>query len=233
VRYNGLCLVIDMAARVLDAPLVDKYKKAILLGAIREDYWYLPLVRTTVEQPSLTHFYGPGLPGGFVPFLTPGTRTKASQLYRRALAEARAGKLAAAFVQLGRTSHLLTDMGCPVHVHRVVHETDPYEWYVESHRRELIESKVPTPPDARTVKELIEGLAAFTQKFRPDRTNSLYGRILRKAGIWKAATREEVAAQAKAIIPMAASYNVALMRLFLRESALGEAQGVTSTLPSG
>jgi hypothetical protein len=220
MRYNGLCLVIDMAARVVEHPLVERYKRALLLGAIREDYWYLPLLRRTVEQPSLTHFYGPGLPGGFVPFVTPGTRTKAAQLYRRALVEARAGRTAAAFVQLGRTSHLLTDMGCPVHVHRVVHETDPYEWYVESHRAALIAEPVPEPPAASSVKQLIEGLARFTQGFRPDKTNSAYGRLLRRWGVWRPVGREECAEQARAIIPMAASYNAALLRLFLREAAL-------------
>ncbi len=218
MRYNGLCLVIDMAARAVDDPVIDRWKRAILLGALREDYWYLPLVRRTVEQPSLTHFYGPGLPGGFVPFLTPGTRTKATQMYRRALAEARAGRTAAAFVQLGRASHLLTDMGCPVHVHRVVHETDPYEWYVESHRAELMARAVPEPPAASSVKELIEGLARFTQQFRPDRTNSAYGRLLKRLGVWRIVPPSECAEQARAIIPMAASYNAALMRLFLRES---------------
>jgi len=217
MRYNGLCVVIDMAARTVASPAIDRWKQAILLGALREDYWYLPLLGT-VESPSLSHFYGPGLPGGFVPFVTPSTRTKATRMYRRAIASARDGRTAAAFVQLGRASHLLTDMGCPVHVHRVAHETDPYEWWVESHRDELLAQAVPEPPDASSVRELVEGLARFTQQFRADMTNSAWGRLLLRAGVRRKVSPDECGEQARRIVPMAASYNAALMRLFLRET---------------
>jgi hypothetical protein len=219
MRYNGLALVVELAARTLASPVVDRYRRAILLGALREDYVCLPLVGP-VESLSLGHFYGPGLPGGFFPFLTPGTRTGAPRHFRKALREAREGRLAAAFVQLGRASHLLTDMACPVHVHRVAHFTDPYEWYVEGNRDRLAAEPVPPPPEAGSVVALIEGLAAFTAGFAADGTNSLHGRALKALGIRRALPREEVAAQARAIVPVAASYNAALFRLFLRESGV-------------
>ena len=222
MRYNGLCMVIDMAAAHLGSPLVDRYRRAILLGALREDYWYLPLVGP-VESLSIEHFYGPGLPGGFVPFLTPGTRTAAPMLFERALAEARAGRVTSAFVQLGRCSHLLTDMACPVHVHRVAHLSDPYEWYVEANGASLSAEPVPPSPPGASVVELIEGLARFTQQFAADGTNSLHGRLMKRLGLRRSLTRDVVAAQARAIIPMAASYNAALFALFLHRSGLDAA----------
>jgi hypothetical protein len=223
MRYNGLCLVVDLAAAALAHPVVDRYRRAILLGALREDYVYLPLVGP-VESLSLEHFYGPGLPGGFFPFLTPGTRTKAPYLFRKALGEAKEGRITSAFVQLGRCSHLLTDMACPVHVHRVAHLTDPYEWYVEGNCASLSKAEVPAPPAAASVVELIEGLAGFTAQFAADGTNSLHGRLLERLGLRRSLTRDEVAAQARAIIPMAASYNAALFGLFLVESGIGRIQ---------
>jgi hypothetical protein len=232
MRYNGLCMVIDMAAAELGSPLVDRYRRAILLGAIREDYWYLPLVGP-VESLSLEHFYGPGLPGGFIPFLTPGTRAVAPHLFEKGLAEARAGRVTSAFVQLGRCSHLLTDMACPVHVHRVAHFTDPYEWYVEANRDALSTEPVPPRPQAASVVELIEGLAGFTQQFAADGTNSLHGRLMKKIGWRRSLGRDVVAGQARAIIPMAASYNAALFALFLQKSGLDApaTAGATSAAP--
>jgi hypothetical protein len=217
MRYNGLCLIIDMAADALGDAVVTRHKKALLLGAIREDYWYLPGLGAVVESPSLEHFYGPGLPGGFIPFLTPGTRTQAPRFYRSALALAKEGRLPAAFVQLGRAAHLLIDMACPVHVHRVAHWSDPYEWYVEAHRDALAREPVPPLPRASSVVELIEGLSLFTQGFRPDRTNNLTGYLLRRVGLRRPLPRVEVAEQARRIVPQAASYTAALFALFLRE----------------
>lgn len=221
MRYNGLTTVVEGAASKLDHPLVTRYREAILLGALREDYWYLAGLGTVVESLSLTHFYGPGLPGGFIPFLTPGTRTKAPWLYQRALTEARAGHTTSSFVQLGRAAHLLTDMACPVHVHRVAHFTDPYEWYVEGNAARLAQETIPDPPNASSVIELIEGLASYTQRFEADGTNSVQGRALKALGLRRPLHRDEVAAQARSLIPMAISYNAALFRLFLRESGLG------------
>jgi trans-2-enoyl-CoA reductase len=79
---------------------------------------------------------------------------------------------------------------------------------------------VPPRPSAASVVELIEGLAGFTQQFAADGTNSLHGRLMKRLGLRRALVRDEVAEQARAIVPMAASYNAALFRLFLRESGV-------------
>ena len=57
----------------------------------------------------------------------------ADRTFARAVELKRAGRIAGGFVQLGRVAHLLADMACPNHVHRVWHLQDPFEWWVESH----------------------------------------------------------------------------------------------------
>jgi hypothetical protein len=157
--------------------------------------------------------------------LTPSAKGKAPWLFRRALAAAQRGQLAAAFVQLGRCSHLLTDMACPVHVHRVAHFTDPYEWYVEGNRQALAAEPLRPLPPAESVAALIEGLAGHTQQFAADGTNSLHGRLLKWLGLRRSLGRAEVAAQARQLIPLAISYNAALYQLFLDRSGLRSAAG--------
>lgn len=220
MRYNGLCLVIEMAAAQLENPLIDRYRQAILIGAIREDYWYLSAIGAVVESLSLEHFHGPGLPGGFFPLITPSARGTATRLYRKALREAAAGRVTSSFVQLGRCAHLLIDMACPVHVLRVAHLNDPYEWYIEGNRAALAREIVPAPPPLSTVRELFDGLSQHTAQFAADGTSSIHGRWLKSLGLRKSLQRSEVAAQAKAIIPVAASYGAALFANFLRESRL-------------
>ena len=83
---NGLYLIADRAVAAFGAPLAARYRKALILGALREDVLYLPLLRRVTEYPSFSHFYRPGLPGGFLPLLWPGPRSSADRLYRRALA---------------------------------------------------------------------------------------------------------------------------------------------------
>jgi hypothetical protein len=220
MRYNGLCLVIEMAAAKLESPLITRYRQAILLGAIREDYWYLRGLGAVVESLSLEHFYGPGLPGGFIPFLTPSARGTAARLYQKALREVQARRVTSAFVQLGRCAHLLIDMACPVHVRRVAHLNDPYEWYIEGNRVALSRKSVPEPPQLSTVHELFDGLSRHTAQFAVDGTSSLHGRWLKQLGLRRSLSKKEVAAQAHAIIPVAASYNAALFTSFLRDSRL-------------
>ena len=72
--WNGQRVVLDMAIRALDHPLTTRYRPALVLGALREDVWYVPLIGAVLERPSLTHFYRPGLPGGMVPFRSPRLR---------------------------------------------------------------------------------------------------------------------------------------------------------------
>jgi hypothetical protein len=217
MRLNGLYIVLDLAIRKLNHPLVTRYKDALVLGSIREDVWYIPGLKTIFEHLSFTHFYKPPLPGGIIPFLWPGPRLKANMFYKRAIKAYRAGHNAKAFVQLGRVAHLLTDMSCPVHVHRTVHETDPFEWWVEGNRKALLNATVPDLIESRRASELIEGLARYTTTFRTDETNHLPGRILKSLGILKSVTPREAGQQARILIPMAAAYTASLLLMFLRE----------------
>ena len=226
--WNGQRVVLDMAIRALGHPLVTRYRPALVLGALREDVWYVPLFGAVLDRPSLTHFYRPGLPGGLVPLLTPGPRWRADRLFARAVERYREGRPAAAFVQLGRAAHLLTDMACPVHAQRTVHMiSDPFEWYVEGNARALESLPVPAVATRRRASELVEDLAGQTQRFTPDTTNSPWGRLLWKAGMRRKIPVSMLSDQARQLIPLAAGYAAALLRLFLLRAA-GDAVSVES-----
>jgi hypothetical protein len=217
MRYGGLYVVIELALRTFEDERVTRYRDPLLLGSLREDVWHVPVVDVIFEHWSFSHFYKPPLPGGFIPLLWPGPRFKAERFYRRALAAHAAGRTAGGFVQLGRVAHLLTDMCCPVHVHRYVHDTDPYEWYVEGNIQKLLSRPVPEVKDARRASELIQALAAYTRRFRGDASNHHLGRVLRRAGILRGVTAKEAAQQAAELIPLAAGYTAALLRMYLRD----------------
>ena len=218
--WNGQRVVLDMAIRALGHPLVTRYRPALVLGALREDVWYVPLFGAVLDRPSLTHFYRPGLPGGLVPLLTPGPRWRADRLFARAVERYREGQPAAAFVQLGRAAHLLTDMACPVHAQRTVHMiSDSFEWYVEGNARALEILPVPAVATRRRASELIEDLAGQTQRFPADTTNSPWGRLLWKVGMRRKIPLPMLSDQACQLIPLAAGYAAALLRLFLLRAA--------------
>jgi len=217
MRYGGLYVVIELAVRKLADERVTRYRDPLLLGSLREDVWHIPVVDRIFEHWSFSHFYKPPLPGGFIPLLWPGPRMKSEKFYRRALAEHAAGRTTAGFVQLGRVAHLLTDMCCPVHVHRYTHDTDPYEWYVEGNTEKLLQSEVPEVPDASRPSELIFALAAHTRHFRADAGNHHVGRLLKRAKLLRGLTSKEAGQQARELIPLAAAYTVALFRLYLRD----------------
>lgn len=217
--WNGQRVVLDMAIRAVDHALTTRYRAALVLGALREDVWYVPVLGAVLERPSLTHFYRPGWPGGLVPVVTPGPRWRADRLFARAVARYRQGRPAAAFVQLGRAAHLLTDMACPVHAQRTVHLiSDPFEWYVEAHAATL--ERLPLPPVGPRARAsaLVEDLARRTQRFAPDTTTSPWGRVLARAGVRRKIPVSELADQARQLIPLAASHAAALLRLFLRHT---------------
>jgi hypothetical protein len=167
---------------------------------------------------SLNHFYRRGLPGGFVPFVTRGTRASAKRWFAQALDEHRRGRATAAFVRLGGVSHLIADMSCPVHVHRVIHENDPFEWYVEAHHEELRALPIPAVGEFDRAEDVIESLASVTKTFEPDRTRYSVGRLLRRAGVRKSVPRRVIAEQARTLIPLAGAHAAAMLRLFLRET---------------
>ena len=215
---NGQAAVIRMAIRNLNDPLVDRYEPAVLLGAMRADVWYVPLFAKVIEHLSFSHFYRRRVPGGFLPFVTRGTRTMARTWFSEAVAAQRGGNAATAFVRLGEVAHLIADMSCPVHVHRVIHESDPFEWYVEAHHEELRALPLPAV-EAREPEELIDSMASVTRTFEPDRTNYSIGRVLRRAGLRKSIPRSEIAEQARQLIPLAAAHTAAMLRHFLCSTA--------------
>ncbi len=222
--WNGQRIVVDMAVRTLAHPLTTRYRAALVLGALREDVGYLPGLGSVFECLSITHFYRPGLPGGFIPFLSAGPRWRANRLVARAVAEYRAGRSASAFVRLGRAIHLLTDMACPVHARRVVHLIDdPFEWYVEGNAPALEKLPVPPVPDRACASELVDELARHTQRFAPDKTNSPWGRLMGRLHLREKVPARVLSAQARELIPLAAGHAAALLRLFLREAAAGPA----------
>jgi hypothetical protein len=229
VRLNGLFVVIEMAQRALRHPLIDRYREALLLGSLREDVWYLPVVGEVIEHLSFSHFYKPTLPGGFIPLLWPGPRFKGELFHGRALRAFRSGDRAGAFVQLGRVAHLLTDMCCPVHAHRTPHWTDPYEWYIEANKAKLLALPVPQVDDADSAAALIERMARYTQRHRTDSTHHHAGAVLKKLGLIEGVSSREAGEQARDLIPVCAGHTVALFRLFLGQvGELGEQAGSPS-----
>ena len=221
---GGQALVIEMAVREVDHPLVTRHRRALVLGAFREDSGYLPGTTIVYEYLSFTHFYRPGLPGGLLPFVTAGPRRRSDQYLGRALAAMREGRAAAAFVLLGRALHLLADMACPVHAQRVVHfVSDPYEWYVESHREELGRLPVVPAADRPRASDLVESLCRIAQAHPADRTHNAWGHLMWRLGRYPKMDTAAVAAQARALVPQAAGHAAALVRLFLRASGAAEA----------
>jgi hypothetical protein len=219
MRLNGLLLTIEQAADHLGDPLVDEFRHIIVLGSLREDVMYVPLVGRVWEHLSFSHFYKPPLPGGILPFVWPGPRMKAQRFFDRGVAHFHDGDRAAAFLNLGRAAHLLTDMACPVHVHRVVHDTDLFEWYIEAHRPELRALPLPAVPEGDSAAAIIESLARFTAQFRPDKTQNAIGRWLKRRGLSEPVARDEVVEHARTIMPMAAAHLVRMFQLFLARVA--------------
>ena len=218
MRYNGLRLVIEMALNTLDDPLLHKHADALVLGAIREDITFAARRKKIREHWSLSHFDGAWLAGGFLPFVTPSAPTMAQRYFDRALDAWRRQRPALAFVELGKASHLLIDMACPVHASRVAHLTDGYEWYVETHGAELARLPLPLIDGPASAAAITAALARHTRRFAPDRTNHHWGRLLKRLGLRRAQTRAQWAAQADAIIPVAAAHLAQMYRCFLSQT---------------
>ena len=216
---NGHYHIIDRAVHALEDPLFARFKKALILGTFFEDKGYVRALDWVLPTFSLSHFYKPGLPGGYVPFLTPGAPSRAEKFHRRAVRDAREGRQAAAFVNLGRACHLLVDMACPTHASRQAHATDPYEWWVEANWRDLAELPLPEPPAAESARRLVVSLAKETQRFRPDRTHTAHGAILRRLRLLTPVGAKEAAEQARTLVPLSVAHTIALFKLFRREAA--------------
>jgi hypothetical protein len=215
MRYNGLQLVIRLAVRKLDHPLLNRYQDALVLGAIREDVRWQPRTRRIWEHWSLSHFSGRYVGGGFIPLLTVSAPRKAQRYVDQAVASWNAGDEARALVLLGMASHLVIDMACPVHASRVAHLTDGYEWYVEANCGQLATLAFEVPFGLRSAYQATDALARYTRQFQPDRTNHHWGRLLKRLGLRRSLTRHDFAAQASQIIPTAAAHLAAVYLLFL------------------
>jgi hypothetical protein len=211
VRLNGLTFLVARAVEVLDDPELRRWQPAITLGALREDVWYVPVLGRAVEALSVSHFFRDGV-GGFLPVITPGPRGQTRRIFARAVRLHRDGNAAGGYVQLGRCAHLLADMACPVHVHRYPHDSDGFEWWIEAHRAELAALPVPPPPAVGSPAALIDSLARFTRTFAGDPTQWAIGRALRRRGLLRGLPMKTQAAQARAIMPVAAAHMAALFR---------------------
>jgi len=221
---NGLSLVLERALTQVTGPAAAearRHRKALLLGALREDVARVPFTTRVFEHLSFSHFGGGWWGGGFLP-CWPGPRFKVRRYFRRALALARTGQTGAAFVTLGRACHVLTDMACPVHVHRVIHEADPFEWYIEVHAGGLGDTRatpVVAPPSCAEPGALVSSLARITRRCAADRTRHALGRWLRRLGLRRPVPASVIARQAQELIPEAAAHVAALIDSYLAADA--------------
>ena len=214
---NGLCLVVDMAVRAVGDDEITRHRKSLLLGTLREDVLYVPLFGVT-EYPSFSHFYRPGLPGGYLPLLWPGPRFQVDRLYARAIASHRRGHVARSFVALGRALHVLTDLSIPAHANRVVHERDPFEWFIEGNAASLSSLPVPFVDACQRPSDHVEAMARSAQPHEADATTTPLGRLLKRFGLRKALRTRVVAEQARTLVPIAAAHAAALLRRFASET---------------
>jgi hypothetical protein len=220
VLRNGLYYVADQAAAGAGARLSRKYRASLILGSLREDVIKWPLLGFA-EYASFSHFGGVGLPGGYLPLLWPGPVSRVSRLYRRAQLLAQAGRPAAAFVTLGRSAHVLTDVSIPSHVHRAAHDRDPFEWWIEGNLPALQASKAAPTPNVARPEQLVGSLARRAHGFAPDRTNTPLGRALKRAGKRRGISAAEARSQALALVPQAVSHVRALLDMaFPADTAL-------------
>jgi hypothetical protein len=219
VLGNGLFHVAEQAARATNDARVYRYRHVLALGSLREDVIVFPTGYFT-EYASLRHFGGRGLPGGFFPLLWPGPRWEVAKRYRRAISFGNRGEWNAAFVQLGRIAHIISDMSIPSHVHRYAHGYDPFEWWVEGNLRKLQDLPIPevaVPDDPRLA---VTRLAAITATHSPDATNTPVGKWLEKTGLARKVKSQEAGRQARALIPEAIATMRSLLQKFLQDTSM-------------
>ena len=218
MRIGGLAMLVERASDRVASRTVQRYRRAITLGALREDVVKVPGYPRAFEHLSLSHFWGPTRPGGYLR-LWPGATQAADRWFGRAVRRHRDGDLAGAFVELGRSAHLLADMACPVHVHRVLHTPgDGYEWFVETHGDALAALPIPAAPAAERASELVESLARFTHRFPVDRTQHALGRWLVRRRLARPLPQDDIRRAATAIIPVAIAHMTALLELYVRRT---------------
>jgi hypothetical protein len=209
MRAGGLVMIVGRGADRVPGPEVARYRAALVLGALREDVAFVPGLARPFEHWSLSHFWRAGA-GGFVPGW-PGARSAAVRRFARAVAHHRRRDLARAYVELGRAAHLVVDMACPVHVHRAIHDTDGYEWYVDAHADELAALPAVAVPRLRSVAAIVDSLAAISRAHRADRLQHPVGRWLVRRGLARSVPQHQQRAAARAIVPAAIAHVAALV----------------------
>lgn len=216
---NGLYHVAEQAARATNDARVFRYRHVLALGSLREDVIVFPSGYFT-EYASLRHFGGRGLPGGFFPLLWPGPRWEVAKRYRHALAFAQQHKWNAAFIQLGRIAHIISDMSIPSHVYRYAHGYDPFEWWVEGNLPKLHGLPIPDVAIPNDPRQSVTRLAAITATHSPDATNTPIGKWLEKTGLARKVKSQEAGQQAKALIPEAIGSMRSLLQKFLQDTSM-------------
>lgn len=216
---NGLYHVAEQAAVATNDPRVARYRHVLALGSLREDVIVFPTGYFT-EYASLRHFGGHGLPGGFFPLLWPGPRWEVAKRYRIALRFGQRQQWTAAFVQLGRIAHIISDVSIPSHVHRYAHGYDPFEWWVEGNLPKLKGLPLPNVAIPKDPRQAVTRLAAMTAEHAPDATNTPVGRWLEKTGLARKVKSQEAGRQARVLIPEAISTMRSLLQKFLEDTSM-------------
>jgi hypothetical protein len=204
VLPNGLIVCLDLALgpRAVETEDARARYAALVLGIFREDVSILPFVGRAFPKLSISHTW-------------PHARRRCASLLASARAARRAGDDVVSAFHLGRAVHVLADLACPVHAHAVWHYLDdPFERWVDAHASELASSVVPElPAPLDTAEALTASLAAAAREERPDATKSPWGRLLKRAGIRETPGGDEVAAQGRRLIPLAAAHVRRLLEL--------------------
>ena len=201
---NGLLLTLDLAVSQ-EVTLTSACYGAVVLGLFAEDTVVLP--GTAIENPSLGHLW-------------PRSKRHCQKLYDRAVGQSLGGKQQRALYTLGRAIHVLADMACPVHAQAVWHYLeDPYELYVDAHCPDLATIDIPPLPQDWTPESLVTSLAMAAQQHIADRTQSPWGKLMKKSRRRKPLTRRDVMPQAQQLIPLAAAHIRALVLGFQQQTS--------------
>lgn len=212
---NGFIVTLDLAlGKDGLANRTERTKYALyVLGIFRENIYLAP--HAAVAMPSLSSGH-----------LWPRARRHFAELYRLASEQVRSGEeLKAAFI-LGRAMHVLIDMACPSHAQHTWHYlSDPFERYVDAHAKDLASLPLPEVDGSlhgAAPEIIVESLAREAQKEATDRTQTPWGKSLRRLGIRRPLKRGDVEPQARRLIPLAAAYLRVVLDNFQREATLGE-----------
>jgi len=180
----------------------------LLHGNDEEDVILVPGVGLRLRAAGLTHTQRPG--GRFGELGFPSAKRRCELFLARAREQTEARRAANWF---GRALHLLGDALVPARARGVWHlEGDPLEAYIEENVERWRGAEVPVVKVADP-GELVEEVARFAVRFEADTTRTVWGRANKRwFGRGKVLETEEIAAQAKEIVPMGIAYAAALMR---------------------